>query len=1326
MVPLQIGDFDCRISKLLPHAPDDKEKKIRKTPTHKPLKLSSMAADIGELGSSEKKRRRRTLCNSPKLLLDHKVEVRSVEDGFRGSWHSGTVIACENQARRVQYDHLLCDDGLQHLIDCIKVPPVIDGIVPAIRVLCNHRGLIRPLPPPIDFTKWSFHYGQCVDVYYKEAWWEGVVFDHEDGSESRTIFFPDMGDEMQFRIDTLRITQDWDEFIDEWKIRGNWLFLELVEEFEQEWPLQVSVRQIWYEVRVKKAFQNLVEWTSTLKGIWKNLVWEVIVDNCKLALNHFLHELNSSGDLAQDAHGLPPSSKTHLDVISRPEADSGNSLAIVAVKNDGSDSRLLSTDLSNDGLGMNLSTSSNTPCHEETPCVSPHALPVLPFNQDEFSRLYSKLNSQGFYRPSSKSPAGWKKCFRQRKSVKWVPAGVDIVPRAKFCPNAVDEYLNNRRKSSCSLKLRMHLAYLGWKIEFMRDENVLRMRYTSPDGKSYLSLVTICKALGKAPSERLSTSHGWQPAGDEIVPRAEFCPDAINEYLEPGHRSSRTLNVRKHLAYLGWKIEFMRDGGINKMRYISPNGKSYYSLVMVCRDLKEPGSEILSLPSQDDERLSVAVSDSPFPSPLAEPPHTSMELSVTPPPSDRVVESEYCPGAVLDYYSLGSAENSDKWKCYKVKDHKYVGLQFKAKKHLSAVGWSFWYYVRGRNRELRYTSPSGRSYSSLRTACKACIDEGGTSDNNTFISRPMQNAGSRMQKKRKASGSPIKSRDDLGDDCPMRVLRSSKRARQVVVPSSSDQNPRTILSWLIDNNVVLPRAKVRYISRKDHPPIAEGRITRDGIKCSCCQKVFTLSKFEAHAGSKNHRPAANIFLEDGRSLLDCQRQLKCRNIKRNLMTESLDMKGRRHQSMNDYICSVCHFGGELVLCDQCPSSFHTSCLGLKDVPDGDWFCPSCCCGVCGRSGLNNGSKQFTDDSVLHCDQCERQYHVGCLRKKGVMNVDNYPEGSWFCNKRCEQIFLGLHKFLGKSVLVGKDNLSWTLLKYKKCDDGDHDVSDMAAVTENYSKLNVALSVMHECFEPVKEARTRRDLVEDVIFSRWSELNRLNFQGFYTVLLEKNDELITVATVRVHGEKVAEVPLVGTRFKYRRLGMCRILMNELEKKLMELGVERLVLPAVPSVLNTWTTSFGFSKMAELERLNFLDYTFLDFQGTVMCQKLLNKIHSTDLSPLTRTEQNICDAVSGSDNVDFDGNSAISEAFQTDQVEESEIMDQGPADIAGVDGSDGGSGTGPPGFLTNQQTLECIPFQNGICEECSVEGADHSECENNDGLFKCYKRRRISAC
>ncbi|KAE8731316.1 hypothetical protein F3Y22_tig00002840pilonHSYRG01006 [Hibiscus syriacus] len=55
-----------------------------------------------------------------------------------------------------------------------------------------------------------------------------------------------------------------------------------------------------------------------------------------------------------------------------------------------------------------------------------------------------------------------------------------------------------------------------------------------------------------------------------------------------------------------------------------------------------------------------------------------------------------------------------------------------------------------------------------------------------------------------------------------------------------------------------------------------GRITRDGIQCNCCSKGFTLTAFEHHAGSTNHRPAANIILDDGtgRSLSDCQRQAR--------------------------------------------------------------------------------------------------------------------------------------------------------------------------------------------------------------------------------------------------------------------------------------------------------------------------------------------------------------------------------------------------------------------------------------------------------------------
>ncbi|CAL5340888.1 unnamed protein product [Camellia sinensis] len=290
----------------------------------------------------------------------HTVQVRSVEDGFRGSWHSGTVIACENQARRVQYDHLLCDDGLQPLIDCIKVPPVIDGIVPAIRVMCNHRGLIRPLPPPIDFTKWSFHYGQCVDFWIVEVVILGsdiktpqiglqalaralsqrgiakkiqviakarvpivkfvekrsgvafdISFDLQNGPkaaefiknavskmpplrplclilkvflqqrELNEVYTGGIGSYalLAMLIAMLRSLSEQQAYPEH--NLGILLMIPCMHKFEQEWPLQVSVRQIWYEVRVKKAFQNLVEWTSTLKGVWKNLVREVIFDNSR-------------------------------------------------------------------------------------------------------------------------------------------------------------------------------------------------------------------------------------------------------------------------------------------------------------------------------------------------------------------------------------------------------------------------------------------------------------------------------------------------------------------------------------------------------------------------------------------------------------------------------------------------------------------------------------------------------------------------------------------------------------------------------------------------------------------------------------------------------------------------------------------------------------------------------------------------------------------------------------------------------------------------------------------------------------------------------------
>ncbi|KAM0064139.1 putative histone acetyltransferase chromatin regulator PHD family [Helianthus debilis subsp. tardiflorus] len=691
-----------------------------------------MAADIRTQVILEQSRKRQRLNHAPKLLPNEQVEVRSVEEGLRGSWHRATVIKHMTQIRVVKYHHLFCNDNSTNLVQFIPVLFAVDGIIPTNWIpsnFPNYRGRIRPIPPRVFHNKNCYHFGQCVDVFLEESWWEGVIFDHNDHDDSheRLVFFPDLGDESRVLSKSLRVTQDWDATTDKWRVRGDWIFLEIFEEFKVELPVFVLVKQIWYELRTTKYFvDEMKEWTCPVKENWKETVKEVMVGKFKMLMTDFLHELTFSEDF-----------ETNPD-------------AVVAIKS------------------------------------------------------------------------------------------------------------------------------------------------------------------------------GYE-----------------------------------NLSF--------------KYRNIS------------------------------DEK--------------------------------KVVKND----------------------------------------------------------------------EALRTN---------------------------------------------------RAKMSSKRARIEVLPKY--RTPRTVLTWLIDNNVVLPRAKVQY----------------------CC---------------KND---SRVLKVDGRSLLDCQLQVK--------LDQSSRLKKRRCEigTDSDYICSVCQYGGELVLCDQCPSSFHTSCVGLKEVPDGEWFCPSCCCRICNQNTFSEYYEEIVEKNILNCEQCEKQYHVGCLkRSKDYLKLKSYLEANRFCSLRCEEIYTGLQRLLGKSIPVGKGNLTWTLRKNKAFEHSNYDSSDTEESIENYSKLNVAISVMHECFEPVKEPRTGGDIVEDVVFCRLSELRRLNFKGFYTVLLEKDDELLSTAAVRVYGEKVAEVPLVGTRFQYRRRGMCHILMQELERKLKELGVERLVLPAVSSVLHTWTRSFGFSAMTESDKFKFLGCAFLDFQGTTMCHKLL---------------------------------------------------------------------------------------------------------------------------
>uniref|UniRef100_Q6DJ77 D4, zinc and double PHD fingers family 2 n=1 Tax=Xenopus tropicalis TaxID=8364 RepID=Q6DJ77_XENTR len=82
---------------------------------------------------------------------------------------------------------------------------------------------------------------------------------------------------------------------------------------------------------------------------------------------------------------------------------------------------------------------------------------------------------------------------------------------------------------------------------------------------------------------------------------------------------------------------------------------------------------------------------------------------------------------------------------------------------------------------------------------------------------------------------------------------------------------------------------------------------------------------------------------------------------------------------------------EMVSCADCGRSGHPSCLQFSpnmiiSVKKYPWQCIECkSCGLCGTSD--------NDDQLLFCDDCDRGYHMYCLKPP----LSEPPEGSWSCH-----------------------------------------------------------------------------------------------------------------------------------------------------------------------------------------------------------------------------------------------------------------------------------------------------------------------------------------
>ncbi|XVF19831.1 hypothetical protein REPUB_Repub11eG0144500 [Reevesia pubescens] len=417
-----------------------------------------------------------------------------------------------------------------------------------------------------------------------------------------------------------------------------------------------------------------------------------------------------------------------------------------------------------------------------------------------------------------------------------------------------------------------------------------------------------------------------------------------------------------------------------------------------------------------------------------------------------------------------------------------------------------------------------------------------------------------------------------------------------------------------------------------------------GILCTCCNSEISPSQFEAHAGwAPRRKPFQNIYTSNGVSLHELSISL---------------LKSRKFStSENDDLCRICLDGGNLLCCDTCPRAFHKECVSLPSIPTGTWHCRYCqntfekekfvehnanalaagrvtgidpieqitkrciriiktpetevisVCVLCRGHAFSKSG--FGPRTVILCDQCEREYHVGCLRDHNMDDLKELPNGKWFCCTDCNRIHSALQKLIVRgeeklpdsSVLVVKKkheensleskanlDIRWRVLSGKVTSDDDTRVL-----------LSKAVAIFHDRFDPISDSGSSKgDLIPSMVYGR--TVKGQDFGGMYCAILTVNQVVVSAGIFRIFGQEMAEVPLVATSAECQGQGYFQCLFTCIEKLLGFLNVKNLVLPAADEAESIWTNKFRFSKITQEELKKYKrDYQMMVFQGTSIMQK-----------------------------------------------------------------------------------------------------------------------------
>ncbi|KAJ8768101.1 hypothetical protein K2173_021041 [Erythroxylum novogranatense] len=457
------------------------------------------------------------------------------------------------------------------------------------------------------------------------------------------------------------------------------------------------------------------------------------------------------------------------------------------------------------------------------------------------------------------------------------------------------------------------------------------------------------------------------------------------------------------------------------------------------------------------------------------------------------------------------------------------------------------------------------------------------------------------------------------------------------------------LHKLVFEEDILPDGtEVAYYSQGKK--LLTGYKTGYAIFCYCCNSEVSPSQFEAHAGwASRRKPYLHIYTSNGVSLHE--------------LSISLSKVRKLSTNENDDLCQKCQDGGDLLCCDGCPRAFHPECLSLPSIPKGKWYCKVClttyqkekfvennanakaagrvagvdpieqitrrCIRIVKLENASGGcvlcrehdfQRDFGPRTVIICDQCEKEHHVGCLRDNKLDDLKELPKGDWFCCSGCARI----HSTLQKLVICGEEKLPDVCLDAlkKRQRDNCSDMGDKIDVRwrllngrknssdDAKSLLSVAVEIFHERFDPIILQRPvseggNIDLIPSLVFGD-NDVKTQELGGVYCAVLLVNNVVESAAILRILGEELAELPLVATSSKSQGQGFFQALFARVEKLLGSLNVKNLVLPAAEEAESIWTNKFGFSKMNQEQLIEYRrDYQFTVFQGTSMLRKAVPK-------------------------------------------------------------------------------------------------------------------------